>query len=240
MPPAGRNVGRDLAAEGEEDAHHHAEPDHLGREEDRDLPPGVRLAPALEEQVVDCQAHHRRAVGEVVAGEERHPGQGEESPVSGGAAAVEVEVDEGQRQGEGQRVVAALSEVEEERDVAQGEDPEERGEEPARRLAENPPRPEEEAGEGSEDEGEAGGEGVVAEEADERGGVEVLERGIGAVLDPGQLEASAEGDDVGAVEGGGVAGFPDVGGEDGGVGLVVPQGVGAEVTEEEGGEEGEN
>ena len=142
---------------------------------------------------------------------------------------MQVEVDEGQRQGEGQRVVPALPQVEEQRHVPQGEAGHERGEEPVRRVAEQPPSPEEEPGEAREGEREPGGEGVATEEAEERRGVEVLEGRVGAVLDAGELEASAEGDDVGAVEGVGVAGLPDVGGEDAGVGLVVPEGVGAEV-----------
>jgi hypothetical protein len=141
-----------------------------------------------------------------------------------------VEVDERQRQSEREGGVPALPQVEEERHVSQREDSGE-GEEPPRSVAEHPPGPEEEAGQIGEDEGQPGGEGVPAEEPDERRGVEVLERGIGAVLDAGELEASAEGDDVGPVEGVGVAGPPDVRREDGGVGLVVPERRGAEVNQ---------
>ena len=61
VPPARRDVGRHLPTEGKEDAHHGAEPDRLRREEERDLAPGVSLPPALEEQVVDREAHHGRA-----------------------------------------------------------------------------------------------------------------------------------------------------------------------------------
>ena len=233
VPPAGRDVGRHLPAEGVEDAHHETQPHHLRREERGDLPPRVPDAPALEDEVIHRQADHARAVGEVVTGEQRDPGERQEDAVPAGARPMQVEVDERQRQSERDGVVPALPQVEEERHVPQREDSGE-GEEPARSVAEHPPGPEEEAGQTGEDEGQPRGEGVAAEEADERRGVEVLERGIGAVLDPGELEASAEGDDVGPVEGVGVAGPPDVGREDGGVGLVVPERRGTEVDQEEG------
>jgi hypothetical protein len=77
--------------------------------------------------------------------------------------AVQVEVDEGQRQGERQRVVPALPQVEEQGDVPQSEDSGE-GHQGPRRFAEHPPGPEEEAGQAGKDEGEPGGERVAPEE----------------------------------------------------------------------------